>query len=103
MLGPDFSVILPTRNRAGQLSGALAHLARQETGGAFTYEVVVIDNGSTDDTRATVERVAAGYPVPLVYVYESRAGKPQALNAGMQAATGSLFAFLDDDVEPVSG
>lgn len=108
---PDISVIIATRNRAGVLPGALTHLAAQQTappaggasGVAFTFEVIVVDNGSTDETRSVVRRAAEGFPVSLGYVYEPAAGKSWALNAGMQAATGTIFAFMDDDIEPSSG
>ena len=94
----DFTVIIATRNRAESLRETLASLAAQETGGAFTYEVLVADNGSTDATRQVVEALAKTYPVPLRYVYEGRVGKPFALNTGIQQARGGLLAFTDDDV-----
>lgn len=97
---PDISVILPTRNRAEQLRGALERLAAQETDGTFTYEVIVVDNGSADGTRSVVEQMAAGFPVPLRYAYEPTAGKPYALNTGLRTATGHIFACMDDDIEP---
>lgn len=111
MATPDVSVIIATRNRAGVLPGALAHLAAQETappaggaaGVAFTFEVIVVDNGSTDETRSVVRRAAEAFPVPLGYVYEPTAGKSWALNAGMRVAAGKLFAFMDDDIEPSPG
>ena len=101
--GPDISVILATRNRAPQLRGALQRLAGQETGARFVYEVVVVDNGSTDDTRRVVETARGASPVPVRYVYEPTAGKSWALNAGMRAAQGRVFAFTDDDIEPLAG
>ena len=97
---PDISVIIATRNRAGYLRECLAHLAAQETGGRFTYEVVIVDNGSIDATPGAVETLQPGFPVCLRYLYEGRAGKPWALNAGMGAARGAIFAFTDDDILP---
>ena len=95
---PDISVILPTRNRAQSLREALERLAAQETGSRFTYEVVVVDNGSTDDTRQVVERLQATSPVPLRYFYEGQRGKSPAMNAGIREARGRIFAFTDDDI-----
>src|SRR3989338_6158547 len=92
------TVILPTRNRADQLQGALERLAAQETGGQFTYEVLIVDNGSTDATRQVVEAWQPRFPVPLRYLYEERPGRPWALNSGMAAARGAIFAFTDDDI-----
>ncbi len=95
---PDMTVIIATRNRAGNLRQTLETLAGQETNGAFTYEILVIDNGSTDETRQVVEGLQPTFPVLLHYVYEGRAGKPWALNTGMRVARGAIFAFTDDDI-----
>ena len=92
------SVILPTRNRADQLQGALERLAAQQTEGACTYEVLIVDNGSTDATRQVVDAWQPRFPVSLRYLYEGRTGKPWALNSGMAAARGAIFAFTDDDI-----
>ena len=94
------SVILATRNRAESLRETLAALARQQTQGAFTYEVLVVDNGSTDATSQVVQALHATFPVPLRYAYEGRQGKPFALNTGLQDARGQYVAFTDDDVLP---
>jgi len=99
---PDLSVILATRNRAESLRDTLDALARQETGGAFVYEVLVVDNGSTDATRGVVEAFQATFPVPLRYAYEAHPGKPWALNTGLRHATGEILAFTDDDVLPTT-
>ena len=100
---PEFTVIIATRNRAGELGDCLTHLAAQETGGLFTYEVLVADNGSTDETRAAVEALRTGFPVPLRYLYEARPGKPWALNAGLREARGRIVAFADDDIVVTPG
>ena len=94
----EISVIIPTRDRAERLLGALDHLAAQDTRGRFTYEVVVVDNGSQDHTRQAIEGVRGTFPVPLRYIYEPRAGRPWALNAGLRQACGRIFAIIDDDV-----
>ena len=93
----DFTVILATRNRASILGEAIEPVLRQETRGFFTYEILVADNGSTDDTKAVVEKIAAQAAVPVRYIYEDRRGKPYALNAAMKEARGRFFAFVDDD------
>jgi GT2 family glycosyltransferase len=95
---PDLTVIIASRDRRAALEELLGRLAQQETRGRFTYEVLVVDNGSTDGTRAMVERVRAGYPAPLRYAYEARPGKPRALNRGLAEARGAVLAFTDDDV-----
>ena len=97
---PDISVIIATRNRAESLRDVLGSLARQDTAGKFSYEVLVVDNGSTDTTRRVIETLQPTFPVPLRYRYEGRAGKPWALNAGIQETRGQLLAFTDDDTVP---
>jgi glycosyltransferase involved in cell wall biosynthesis len=65
---PAISVIVCTYNRATALAEALRSVVRQETRGEFCFEVVVLDDRSTDDTRAVVERLGAQSPVPVRYV-----------------------------------
>ena len=95
---PAISVILPTRNRAAQVCETLRHVAAQETGGEFTYDVLLIDNGSTDDTRVRVEALQGAFPVHLRYLYQGRVGKPYALNTAIREATGAILVMLDDDI-----
>lgn len=96
---PDVTVLIPTRNRAAELDRALASLAQQDTGGACSFEVLVVDNGSTDGTRGVVERWAerTTSAVRHRYLYEPTEGQVHALNAGVREAEGAYVAFLDDD------
>lgn len=93
--GVDISVVLATRNRARILEATLASFARQRLG-ALRWEAIVVDNGSTDDTAAVIER--ARDSVPLVALAEPMPGKNRALNRGLAVARGELFVFTDDDV-----
>lgn len=95
---PDLSVIIPTLNRAASLARTLETLAVQDTNGAFTYEVVVVDNGSTDNTASLLARLRTTFPVALRRVQEPRRGRPYALNAGMREAAGAIFVVTDDDL-----
>jgi glycosyltransferase involved in cell wall biosynthesis len=93
---PDVSVVLPTYNRAANLRRALASVLDQRTS-SRRYEVIVVDNNSSDDTRAEVDRaIAEGAPVR--YVLERNQGVSYARNAGIAAARAPLVAFVDDDV-----
>jgi glycosyltransferase involved in cell wall biosynthesis len=91
-----YSIVIPTYNRAGELRDTLASLAGIRT--ADAWEVVVVDNNSTDDTPGVVHAAAAAFPAPLVYVFEKIAGRSAALNAGIARARGGIVATIDDDV-----
>ncbi|MGD0897232.1 MAG: glycosyltransferase family A protein [Thermoguttaceae bacterium] len=94
---PDCSIIVCTYNRADMLRDALASLVTQETDGWFGYEVVVVDNASTDDTAAAIAEAAARSSVPLRGVVERQGGIAYARQRGIQEARGQWFAFFDDD------
>ena len=91
------SVILPTRNRAQLLFGAIDSLA-QQTVSEDAFEVLIIDNGSTDET-ADVVRHKARSKIKLRYVYEPEPGLHAGRHRGMLEAVGDLLVFADDDIE----
>jgi len=97
---PHLSVIIPTRNRAASL-GCLLHALRHQTRCDLRYEILIVDNGSTDET-ADVARGAmkAAGAVPVRYLYEPRRGVSYARNLGAAHARADLLAFLDDDGIP---
>ena len=91
-----YSVVLPTYNRAGELRKTLRSLAGIQT--LEPWEVIVIDNNSTDDTRQTVVDSQPGFPVELRYIFEREQGRSAAMNSGIRAAAGEIIATTDDDV-----
>jgi glycosyltransferase involved in cell wall biosynthesis len=91
-----FSVVIPTYNRAHELRETLASIAKLRVSGP--WEVIAVDNNSTDTTRETVLNAAKDFSVPLHYVFEPEAGRSAALNAGIKNATGQIIATTDDDV-----
>lgn len=93
------SVIIATRNRAQLLKDALQSLFKQERDGAFDFEIIVVDNNSTDDTKEVVARCAAQFNGKLTYLFEPERGKSAAVNHGIKKAAGSVIAFTDDDVD----
>ncbi len=93
----DISVIIPTFNRSASLDALLGDLRNQSTSAAF--EILVVDNGSVDDTREVVARHAA-CDARIRYLHERRRGASNARNAGVSMATAPILAFLDDDVRP---
>jgi glycosyltransferase involved in cell wall biosynthesis len=94
----DVTVLICTFNRASELHEALGYALAQDTGGRFSYEVLVVDNNSTDNTRQVVEQFIAAGHSHLRYLFEGRQGKSHALTTGVAAANGSIFAVSDDDV-----
>ena len=90
------TVILPTFDRAASLSAAIAALLNQ-TADPGTYQLIVVDNNSTDGTRSLLESLAADTRVRVLR--ESRQGLSFARNTGLAAGRGDLVAFTDDDVE----
>ncbi|MDB9524436.1 glycosyltransferase family 2 protein [Oscillatoria sp. CS-180] len=88
------SAIICTHNREDYLGAAIDSLLEQDFA---DYEVIVVDNASTDRTRAVVE---ARLPHPrLRYVYEQTLGLSVARNTGANCAEGEILAYLDDDAE----
>jgi glycosyltransferase involved in cell wall biosynthesis len=91
-----YSVLIATYNRAADLRGTLDSLAGLRPDG--DWEVVVIDNNSTDSTQTVVQEAARSFPAPLRAVRERIQGRSAALNAGLAAARGGIVATTDDDV-----
>jgi len=97
---PEVSVVIGTYNRCDVLRGALESLLTQDSGGA-DYEVIVVDNNSTDDTRTMVENLRDKLGCKnLIYCFERTQGVSHARNRGITAARGRLIAFTDDDIRP---
>ena len=91
------SVIIPTRNHAQLVSDLLDTLAVQVTV-AFRWEVLVIDNGSTDQTAHIAKEKISSLPIEIRYIYEPRPGLHNGRHRGALDARGSYLAYLDDDV-----
>jgi glycosyltransferase involved in cell wall biosynthesis len=90
---PIVSVIIPTRNRAAMLREAIESV-RAQTYAA--WELIVIDDGSTDETPQVVEALARG-DARIRVMRQAQRGVSAARNAGIRAARGRYVAFLDDD------
>ncbi|MEL6925414.1 MAG: glycosyltransferase family 2 protein [Bacteroidota bacterium] len=93
MANPYFSIILPTYNRAQLIAGAVESVVRQDF---ENWELIVVDDGSTDDTRA---RLAAftEHDDRIRYMYQENAERSTARNNGIAQARGTYICFLDSD------
>lgn len=92
------SVILCTYNRHFYLRGVLDSLACSVLPDFVDWEVVVVDNGSNDQTPEVATEFAARSPGRFRYVLEAKKGKSNALNTGIRESRGDVLAFVDDDV-----
>lgn len=86
----EVSVVIPTYNRANHVARAIKSVLLQ----TYTdYEIIVVDDGSTDETRSILE----GNFHHITYVYQDNAGPAAARNKGIMLASGKWLAFLDSD------
>jgi len=94
MFEPLVSVIIPTYNRSSMIwKGIESVLAQQYP----HFELIVVDDGSTDDTRSLVARYAEGATNTVRYIYQENKKQAVARNTGILNSLGELIAFLDDD------
>jgi glycosyltransferase involved in cell wall biosynthesis len=92
---PEISVVISSYNRKNSLQRAVESILAQK--GSPAYELIVVDNRSTDGTKELIERYVAR-TANVRYIYEDRQGVSYGRNAGIAAAQASLLAFTDDDV-----
>ena len=95
------SIIIVTRDRAADLKQTLHAMRDLVVPDGMEAEIMVVDNGSSDDTRE-VTLAAEGGTLPVRYLLEARAGKSRGLNLGISQAIGDVMIFTDDDIRPPS-
>jgi dolichyl-phosphate beta-glucosyltransferase len=93
-----YSVIIPAYNEVRSIARAIA-----ETYAAFSrfgepFEIIVVDDGSRDETRAMVEGASKAFPGVVLIRHERNQGKGAAVKTGVAAAQGEIFLFLDADL-----
>jgi glucosyl-dolichyl phosphate glucuronosyltransferase len=99
----DVTVVLCTYNRCRHLTGALESIAKSKMADSVTWEILIVDNNSTDQTRDVVQGFCHRYPQRVRYVFEPKQGLSYARNAGIEHSRGKVLAFTDDDVTVESG
>jgi glycosyltransferase involved in cell wall biosynthesis len=97
------SVIIPTLNRARRLEKTLRSLVTLDYPSEH-FEVLIVDNGSTDDTPDVAERIRATHPeAGIRYMFEPTPGSTAARHRGAKEARGDILVFTDDDIEASPG
>lgn len=91
VMGPLISVVIPTYNRAEQVVKAVNSVLSQSY---ENFEVLICDDGSTDDTKEAVESIN---DKRIIYLKQENKGPGAARNLGLRSAKGELIAFLDSD------
>ncbi len=94
----DLSLIISTRDRCHQLVRCLDYIRQIKSD--RLWELIIVDNGSTDETAAVVRDFILTASVPAVCVLEPKRGKSNALNTALGSARGQILAFTDDDCYP---
>jgi len=98
---PKIALVVCTRNRAGKLDAFFNALRRLQCDAE--WELVLVDNGSTDATGERLRQFAANFPGTVRLVSEPLAGLGRARNCGWRATNAQIIAFTDDDCYPESG
>jgi len=94
---PKISVTVPTYNRAETFRRTLAHLADQELDAA-DYEVVIVDDGSSDATRPVIEQWMERAPCRVQHIHQSNHGPGYAYNRAFEAAQAPVVLLIADDI-----
>lgn len=92
------TVVLCTYNRCRSLAKALDSVAASTLPGSVEWEVLVVDNNSSDQTREVMGEFCCKHPGRFRYLFEPQQGLSNARNAGIREAHGDILAFTDDDV-----
>src|SRR3989454_12357457 len=93
----ELSLVIPIYNERDNLAPLLEEIAVALRGAS--YEVVAVDDGSTDGSLAELKRLAAAHPELRVVAFERNAGQTAALAAGVRAARGAILVTLDADLQ----
>lgn len=99
----QWSIVIPTYNYGRFIERCLLSIVDQQSD---DYEIVVVDDGSTDDTRKVIDRFCREHGVPsgrLKYIFQSNQGPAEARNRGIAESRGSFVWFLDSDDRLVPG
>src|SRR5690242_5399213 len=99
MSDPSVSIIICTRDRAQSLKKTLGSLSSVRIPAGWNVEIIVVDNGSRDETKAVVNDASAPGSATIHYLYHGELGKSAGLNAAVARSKGNVLLFADDDVQ----
>lgn len=101
-MSPEVTVIIPTYNRASILQRTIKSLCEKQSGEIPSWEVIVVNDGSIDETSQVLNQLVKRYNGQLTSVYQKNQKQGAARNNAMGRARGRLFVFLGDDMVPDS-
>ena len=99
MSAPDLSVVFPVYNEEENVPHLLREIAAALEGRGWTYEIVAVDDGSTDRSLDVLRASRERYPMLRVLALEKNSGQTAALDAAWRAAEGELVVSLDADLQ----
>ena len=91
----EFSVVVPVHNESGNVESLVREISAALDGRA--YEMIFVDDASTDDTRAVLAALKGDYPALRVLSHRKNAGQSRAIRSGVRAARGRIVGTLDGD------
>jgi glucosyl-dolichyl phosphate glucuronosyltransferase len=97
------TVLVCTYNRAQTLGATIESVAAQTLPQSLSWEILVVDNNSSDETRQVVEGLQRRFPERIRYLFEPQQGVSYARNAGIREARGEILTFIDDDETASAG
>jgi len=95
---PHLSIVVPAFNEEARIRSSLARMLEYFDGQPYSYEILVVDDGSTDSTREVVAEVAGSHTQVQILKYDGNRGKGFAVRFGMLRATGDFALFSDADL-----
>ena len=100
----DLTVAIPTYNGAKRLPKVIEKLKQQTNTEDFTWEIIIVDNNSHDDTAKLIKNYQKNWslPYPLRYCFQGQQGLAFARQKAVEKGQGELIGFLDDDILPAS-
>ncbi|MGN6352295.1 MAG: glycosyltransferase, partial [Parafilimonas sp.] len=95
----DLSIVIPLYNEEESLPELCDWIVRVVTAHNFSYEIIMVDDGSTDDSWCIIEKLSADNPNIKGIKFQRNYGKSAALNEGFKAARGNVVITMDADMQ----